>query len=331
MKILCIGGSGLISTAVSKTVIKRGHELHVLNRGNHNDNLPKEIVFHQADINDASAMKEILKNTYYDVIVDWIAFIEADVKRDYLLFKNHTSQYVFISSASAYQKPLPKLPITEDIPLINPYWEYSANKAKCEKYLLGLNDPNFNVTIIRPSHTYNDHSIIFQVQPWDQPFTLLKQILDDKPIILPDDGKSLWTLTYNQDFSEAFVDLLGNEKAYNDFYHLTADKVYTWEQLALRFFQVLGKKPNILYLPTKDIVDFMPEFKGPLYGDKKDSAIFDNAKIKAVSKNYTSKTDYLNIINTAVKYFLNDFERQTVNQEFLEKYNALINKYQKKS
>jgi nucleoside-diphosphate-sugar epimerase len=329
MKILFIGGTGLISTAVSKTVIKRGYELHILNRGNHNDNLPEEATFIQADINDIPAIKEILKDSNYDVIVDWIAFIEADVKRDYLLFKNHTKHYVFISSASAYQKPLPKLPVTEDIPLINPYWEYSDNKAKSEKYLLGINDPDFNVTIIRPSHTYNDHSIIFQVQPWDHPFTLLKQILDNRPIILPDDGKSLWTLTYNQDFAQAFVDILGNKKAYNECYHLTSDKVYTWEQLALEFFKVLGKEPNILYLPTKDIVDFLPEFTGPLYGDKKDSAVFDNTKIKTVAKNYTSKTDYLSIINTAVTFYLNNVELQTVNQEFLNRYNTLIEKYQK--
>lgn len=329
MKILFIGGSGLISTAVSSTVVKRGHELYVLNRGNQNDKLPKETQFIKGNIKDIQAMEQIMANSFYDVIVDWIAFTEDDVARDYRLFKNHTKQYVFISSASAYQKPLPKLPIIEDIPLDNQFWQYSENKAKCETYLLRLNDPDFNVTIIRPSHTYDEHSIIFQVQPWTHPFTLLKQILDDKPIILPDDGKSKWTLTYNKDFAEGFVDVLGNEKAYNNFYHLTSEKIYTWEQLALKFFQVLKKKPNIIYIPTEKITDFMPELKGPLYGDKKDSAIFDNAKIKEVSKNYTSKTDYLDIIDDAVSYYLNNPDLQSINEEFLKRYNELIEIYKK--
>lgn len=325
MKVLFIGGTGLISTAVTNQAINRGIDLYLLNRGNNNDFLPNKVKTITCDINNLEAVKKELTNQKFDCVVDWIAYTVDHVKRDYNLFKNITQQYIFISSASAYQKPLPKLPITEDIPLDNPYWQYSQNKKYCEEYLLSLNDPNFNVTIIRPSHTYNDFQLVFQLSPWKYPFTILKRMIEKKPIILPDNGTSLWTLTYNEDFASAFLDILGNPLTYNNYYHLTSDKVYTWKQITNFIYDALNIEPNIVFIPTDEILEFFPNLKGELYGDKKDSAVFDNSKIKSVAPNYKSETEYFEIAKRAVKYNLENPEVQVIDKEFNERYNQLIN------
>ena len=324
MKVLFIGGSGLISTAVTKLAVKQSIDLYLLNRGNQNDDIPKEVNLIQADINDHELVKKSIADHHFDVIVDWIAFTKNHVERDYKLFKGKTHQYIFISSASAYQKPLPKLPIKEDIPLDNPYWTYSQNKARCEDYLMSLNDPDFNVTIVRPSHTYNDQSIVFQVQFWDHPFTLIKRILDDKPIVIPNDGNTRWTLTHHNDFANGFLDLLANPKAYKDVFHLTSDKVYTWNQLALAFYKALNKEPNIIHLPSDTIIEYFPELKGPLMGDNLHDSIYDNTKIKTIAKNYKSSIEYTDIIDKAINYYLSNPTKQTVNEEFLKRYDIMI-------
>jgi len=324
MKVLFIGGTGLISTAVTTLAVKQSIDLYLLNRGNQNQGLPKEVTLIQADIHDHEAVKESIADHHFDVVVDWIAFTKDHVERDYRLFKGKTNQYVFISSASAYQKPLPKLPITEDIPLDNPYWTYSQDKAECEKYLQSLNDPDFNVTIVRPSHTYNDQSIVFQVQFWDHPFTLIKRILDEKPIVIPNDGTTRWTLTHHEDFAHGFLDLLGNQKAYNEAFHLTSEKVYTWNDLALAFYKALNKQPNILYLPSETIIECFPELKGPLMGDNLHDSIYDNTKVKAVAKNYASSIEYTDVIDKAIAYYRNNPNKQTVNEDFLTRYDAMI-------
>ena len=177
MKVLFVGGSGVISTAVSEMAIDRGIDLYVLNRGKRNDKLPEGITFLQGDIYKPDEVKKAIKGQYFDSIVQWISFTVDHVKRDYELFNGFTKQYVFISSASAYFKPTPYLPITEEVPLGNVYWEYSENKKKCEEYLLTVNNPNFNVTIIRPSHTYNDEMLISQLKSRTKPYTLINRML----------------------------------------------------------------------------------------------------------------------------------------------------------
>ncbi|MCF7924507.1 MAG: NAD-dependent epimerase/dehydratase family protein [Candidatus Izimaplasma sp.] len=328
MKVLFIGGTGLISTAVSQVALERKIDLYVLNRGNNNDVLPDKVKTIICDINNDEAVKKAIKGHKFDAIVDWIAFTVDHVKRDYRLFKNKTKQYVFISSASAYKKPLPKLPITEDIPLDNPYWQYSQNKKYCEEYLLNINDPDFNVTIIRPSHTYDETLPIFQLSSWKFPFTILNRIIERKPIVLPDDGESLWTVTYNYDFAEGFLDVLGNELAYNDYFHLTSNKVYSWNQIAKFFYEALEIEPNIIHIPSEYILRFFPEVKGELYGDKKDSAVFDNSKIKSIAPNYKSETEYYDIVKIIVKRYLENAELQNIDAEFNQKYDKLIQAYQ---
>ncbi|MFW5794178.1 MAG: NAD-dependent epimerase/dehydratase family protein [Bacillota bacterium] len=329
MKVLFIGGTGLISTAVSELAIERGIDLYVLNRGNNNEVLPNEAKTIICDINDEDTVKQALKDHKFDAVVDWIAFVPKHVKRDYRLFKGITNQYIFISSASAYKKPLPKLPITEDIPLDNPYWGYSQNKKHCEEYLLSIKDKDFNVTIIRPSHTYDDTTLVFQLSPWKYPYTILKRMLEKKPIVIPDDGESLWTLTYNYDFAEAFLDVMGNKSAYNDYFHLTSNKVYSWNKITGFIYDALEMEPNVIHIPTDFILKYFPEFKGELYGDKKDSAVFDNSKIKEIAPNYKSEVEYYDVAKRVVKHFLENTELQEIDEEFNKRYENLIKAYKK--
>ena len=328
MKVLFIGGTGIISTAVSKLAVQRGIDLYVMNRGNSNDVLPDKAKTIIADMTNERSVKKALDGLYFDSIVQWIAFTKDQVERDYRLFKGHTDQYVFISSASAYQKPLPKLPITEsEVPLDNPYWQYSENKRICEEYLLGLKDPNFHVTIIRPSHTYNEKMLIAQLNSGKHPYTLIKRMLDGKPIIIPDKGLSLWTLTYNADFAHAFVDILGNSDTYEEYYHLTGEKVYTWNRINQFISDAVGVTPNTIHIPTDYILEHFPEFKGELYGDKKDTTLFDNSKIKSVAPNYKSETEYSDIVKLAVKRFKEYPELQTVDEAFDKRYDQCIHDY----
>lgn len=329
MKVLFIGGTGRISTAVSHEAVRRGMDLYVMNRGNHNEVLPESVNIITADIHDEKKTREMLAGHAFDAVVDWVAFTEDHVKRDYKLFKDLTEQYVFISSASAYEKPLVKSPITEDVPLDNPYWEYSQNKAKCEAYLDSLDNPDFHVTTIRPSHTYDDTSLVFQLKPGAHPFTMLKRILERKPIVVPDDGKNLWTLTYNWDFAGAFLDVLGNKKAYDDAFHLTSDKVYTWNGITESFYAALDIEPNILHIPLDFILKHFPEFEGELKGDKMADAVFDNSKIKAIAPNYTSQTEYPDIAKKAVAHYMTTPELQSVDERFDERYDAMVDAYEK--
>jgi nucleoside-diphosphate-sugar epimerase len=327
MKVLFIGGTGTISTAVSKIAVDRGIDLYVLNRGKRNDKLPEGVTILQGDIYDLDEVKKVLAGHYFDSIVQWISFTVDHVKRDYELFNNFTKQFVFISSASAYFKPISYLPITEEMPLGNVYWDYSENKKKCEEYLLSVHNPNFNVTIIRPSHTYNDEMLISQLKSRSKPYTMINRMLQKKPIILPDDGGSLWTLTYNKDFASGFVDVLGNKDTYGEYYHLTGEKVYTWERLNEIICEAVGVIPDFIYIPTDYILKYFPDFKGELYGDKKDNAIFDNSKIKKVAPNWISETDYSAIAKLAVHRLLENPELQEIDEEFDRKYDKLIQDY----
>ncbi len=327
MNVLFIGGTGLISTEVSRLALAKGINLTLLNRGNHKDALPRGVKTITADIKDEDDVKTLIATLTFDVVVDWVAFTEADVMRDYRLFKGKTTQYIFISSASAYQKPLPTVPITERIPLGNPFWQYSQHKKRCEDTLRNLRDPAFHVTIIRPAHTYNERSIVFQVQPWDHPFTLIRRILDKRPIVIPDDGKTRWTLTHNRDFAKGFLDLLGNEAAYDDTFHLTSDKVYTWNDLAMSVYAALDEKPNVIHMPSDIILRHFPELKGPMLGDNLHHSVYDNSKIKAIAPHYASTIDYTNVVARAVKHYLDNPDNQTVNHSFLARYDRMVEAY----
>ena len=330
MKILFIGGTGLISTAVSKLVIKDDHELYVLNRGNNNTVLPQNTNFLIGDINNEESINNLLKDYYFDTVVQWIGYTVDQIKRDYRIFKGKTNQYIFISSASAYFKPITKYPITEDIPLGNKYWEYSENKRICEEYLNSVNSDKFNVTIVRPSHTYDDNKIVAAVKSSDYPYTIIDRLLKGKKVIIPGDGTSLWTLTYNEDFASAFIKVLGNKSTYGEAYHITSDTVYTWERINEILCETLGVKSSVIHIPTDFIVEYFPNLKGELLGDKQWSLIFDNSKIKSIALDYNATTKYEEIAKIAVKRLLNDKNLRGIDKEFNITYDKIILDYEQK-
>ena len=331
MRVLFIGGTGVISTEVSKLAIKNKIDLWLLNRGNHNHRRPKKARSIIADINNINQIKEKLEGQMFDVIVQWISYTVEDVKRDYELFKGHTKQYIFISSASAYVKPIPELPVTEDTPLGNEFWEYSKNKQLCEEYLNSVHSDDFNVTIVRPSHTYDDNKIVFQLKSRKHPYTMIDKILNNEKVIMVDGGVTLWTLTYSKDFAYGFIDLLGNEKTYGETYHLTSDKVYTWERIYELICENLDRKPNAIHIPTDFVLKYFPSYGPELMGDKNHSLFFDNSKIKAVSPNYRSETDYGNIVKKALKRYIIDTSLKNVDFEFNEEYDKCISDFEKEN
>ena len=329
MKVLFIGGTGQISKAVSHLAVAKGIDLYVLNRGNSNSNVPSNVTKLIGDIYNESQMKEVLKDHYFDTVVQWIAFTKDHVERDYRLFKGITKQYIFISSASAYKKPVLDYPITENTPLENPYWEYSRNKIDCEDYLNSVNSPEFNITIVRPSHTYDDEKLMTIIKKWGAEYGHIDRLINGKKIIIPGDGTSLWTITHNSDFAEAFVPLLGNKLSYGESYHITSDKVYTWDRLNEIIAEQLGVKANVVHIPTDFILKYMPDMEGDLKGDKMWSAIFDNSKIKTIAPNYNSKVRYEDIAPKAVKYFLENKEMQYIDEEYEVLYDKIITDFEK--
>ena len=326
MDVLVIGGTGIISTYVVKKCLAIGMHVTVMNRGTHNAQLPEGVEVMVSDINQEDETAKHLEGRHFDCVMEFIAFVPKHIERDVRLFKGKTDQYIFISSASAYQKPVEDYPITEQTPLINPYWEYSRNKADCEAYLKDVED--FNVTVVRPSHTYNNHMIMAVMTRWGFEYAHIKRLMDGKPIIIPGDGTSVWTITHASDFANSFVYLIGNSKAYGEAYHITSNRLYTWEQLSNIMADALGVKATYVHIPSDVIIKHMPEMEGPLLGDKSWSAIFDNAKIKAISQAYTSNVGYADVIDDVITHYQSHPELQNISESYELLYDQLVNKYQ---
>lgn len=278
MKILFIGGTGVISSSCSELCIEKGFDLFLLNRGKSFRTPPQKAKLINADISDIKSVESALNNQSFDVIVDWIAFNENDVKRDYELFHNRTKQYIFISSASAYHKPPIKLPITEDVPLVNPFWKYSQAKIDCENFLMNryLED-GFPVTICRPSHTYDKTKPALRIGYL--PFHRMK---NGKQIIIHGDGNTLWTLTHTRDFARGFIGLIGNTNTIGQAYHITSDETVTWNQIAEILADKSGYELNPIHIPIEFIAQHDKEWGAELYGDKAYDTYFDNSKIKKI-------------------------------------------------
>ena len=327
MKVLIIGGTGNISAYVVKKCLDRGMDVTIYNRGNHNQHVPKDVEIIIGDINDEVETKELFEDKTYDCVCQFVAFTKDQVERDVRLFKEKTKQYIFISSASAYHKPVEDYPITEETPLHNPYWGYSRDKIECEIYLNHVSD--LNTTIVRPSHTYNNHMIMAVMTRWGYEYAHLKRLMDGRPVIIPGDGTSLWTITHSSDFANSFVDLIGNKEAYNDVFHITSEKLYTWEQLNHLLAQALGVKPHVVHIPSDFIVKHMPEMEGPLFGDKTWSALFDNSKIKSISQSYTSIVGYEDVVDDVVAYYKAHKHMQKISDDYEKLYDRLIERYEK--
>lgn len=318
MKILIIGGTGTISTAISRLLADSEHELYLLNRGNANNTLPSNVKFIKADINDEKAASESLGDMEFDAVCDFIGFIKPQLERDFRLFGGKTKQFVYISSASAYNKLPSDHIITEGTSLANPFWEYSRNKIQCEEYLMKLyRDEGFPVTIIRPSHTYCETSVPLGVHGRNGSWQVIKRMLEGKPVIIHGDGTSLWTMTDSRDFAAGFIGLLGNPHAIGEAFQITSDETLTWNQIYQTIARCLEVELKPYYVSSEFLAAVSDyDFTGSLIGDKANSVIFDNSKLKRAVPDFRPKIRFEEGIRNTLCYVLSHKECQVEDKEF---------------
>jgi nucleoside-diphosphate-sugar epimerase len=307
LKVLFIGGTGVISSACSRVAVERGIDLFVLNRGRSSGRpLPPGVSTLLADIREPRSVRKEIKDLHFDAIVDWVAFTPDQVQADIDLFGGRTGQYVFISSASAYQTPPARVPVTESTPLRNPFWAYSRGKIACEDLLIAAyRDQGFPATIVRPSHTYDQTSV-----PFDGGWTVLGRMQAGKPVIVPGDGTSLWTLTHHEDFARAFVPLLGHPRTLGEAIHITSDDVLTWNQIAEALAAALEVTARIVHVPSDAIAAADPEWGAGLLGDKAHSMIFDNAKVRGLVPGWRAVIPFEQGAREIADWYLADPARQ---------------------
>jgi nucleoside-diphosphate-sugar epimerase len=312
MKVLFIGGTGIISSACSQLALERGMDLYLLNRGQSNRPIPTGARVIQGNIREPEKIRELIAREHFDTVVDWVAYTPDQVKTDIRLFADKTDQYIFISSASAYQKPLAGLPITESTVLANPFWEYSRNKIACEELLVNTyRQEQFPITIVRPSHTYDKTSI-----PLHGGWTVIDRMLKGKPIVVHGDGTSLWTMTHHRDFAKGFIGLLGNPHAIGEAIHITSDEWLTWNQIALALGKAAGVVPEIVHIASDRINQYDPDWGASLLGDKTYSVIFDNSKIKRLVPEFCATIPFARGAEEIIHWYQTDPERQGINTEF---------------
>lgn len=313
MKVLFIGGTGFISTSVSRLALAKGLDLYLLNRGLQKPDLSGAQSL-TADIHQPEQVRAALRDLKFDVVVDWIAYTPEDIERDLAIFRGRTRQFIFISSASAYQKPPGHHVIRESTPLHNPYWEYSRNKIACETRLTRAGrEEGFPVTIVRPSLTYGDANFPIALGGWGC-YTLADRLKKGRPIIVHGDGSSLWVVTHAEDFARGFLGLVGNTQALGEAFHITSDEVLTWNQIYETIADALGVKANIVHLASDFIARISPPLTGPLLGDKTWSAVFDNSKIKAYVPGFQAVIPFREGIRRTLAWFDADKNRQRVDE-----------------
>jgi nucleoside-diphosphate-sugar epimerase len=325
MKVLFIGGTGFISTAASRLAIAQGIELSILNRGRRGVELPGSRVL-TADVDRPDDVSVALEGAEFDVVVDWIAYTPDDIERDLALFRGRVGQYVFISSASAYEKPPASYLITESTPLRNPYWDYSQNKIACEERLMeAYREERFPVTIVRPSMTY-DSNLPIALGGWGT-YTLADRLLSGRPIIVHGDGSSLWVVTHAEDFARGLLGLLGNERAVGQAFHITSDEVLTWNQIYETIAGALGVRPKVVHVPSEFIVSVAPELRGSLLGDKTWSVVFDNSKIKSFVPGFEATVPFAEGIRRTLEWFADKERRQVVDQAVHDQMDRILEAY----
>ena len=316
MKALFIGGTGTISTAVSALAVEKGIELTLLNRGTHLQEVPKGARVLRGDIRDEAAVASLLKDETFDVVSNFINFVPEQIERDIRLFSGKTRQYLFISSASAYQKPLSHYLITESTPLANPYWQYSRDKIACENRLMEeYRRTGFPVTIVRPSHTYSK-KVPVAMHGANGSWQVILRMLAGKPVLVHGDGSSLWTLTHSADFAKAFVGLMGNPHAIGEAVHITSDETLSWNAIHQILADALGVEYRPVYLPSTVLAASRPELEGALLGDKAVSVVFDNTKIKRLVPGFTAEIRFDQGVRMALAYMQNHPEMQREDPEF---------------
>src|SRR3954464_6091528 len=324
LKVLFIGGSGVISSACSALAVERGIDLSVLNRGRTAIRpLPPEARSLQADIRDPASVRAAIGGQEFDAVVDWLAFTPEHVRTGLDLFRGRTGQYVFISSASAYQTPPARVPVVESTPLSNPFWQYSRDKIACEDLLVeAYRADGFPAAIVRPSHTYDRTSV-----PFDGGWTVLDRMRRGKEIVVHGDGTSLWTLTHHTDFARGFVGLLANPRTIGDAFHITSDDVLTWNQIAQALADAAGVRPRIVHVPSEAIAAVDPQWGAALLGDKAHSMIFDNAKLRGVVPDYVATVPFEWGAREIVAWHLEDPVRQRVDERLDTVMDRLVEAY----
>jgi nucleoside-diphosphate-sugar epimerase len=313
MKVLFLGGTGLISSACASAAQDTGHEVWIVTRGQ--SNLPPPVPADRiitADATDAGALRAALNGISWDVVVQWIGFESDQILDDIETFAD-ADQYVFISSASVYEKPPSHWLITEETPKVNPFWDYSQKKIECERAL--AETPTFPFTIIRPSLTYGPSQIPVIVGSWAMPFTIVDRIRRGAKILVPGDGTAIWTLTHNSDFAAGLIGLFGKSEAIREDFHITSDEALTWNQIYSLLGEAAGAEPDILHVPTDGLIAADPSQLGSLWGDKAHSSVFDNSKLCSVVPDFKASTKFADGISETVAWFDADPSRQAIDDE----------------
>ncbi len=319
LKALFIGGTGTISSAITRQLAEDSSwELYLINRGTRSKELPPGVKVIEADIHQEAEVAAKLEGHTFDVVADFIAFEPAQLERDVRLFAGKTKQFMFISSASAYQTPLSDYRITEGTPLSNPYWAYSRNKIACEEYLMQqYREQGFPITIVRPSHTYDERSIPLGVHGNKGSWQVAQRMLENKPVLIHGDGSSLWTLTHNSDFAKGFIGLMGNLHAIGESVHITSDESVTWNQIHEIIADALGVKLRAVHVASDFLADNGPyDFRGGLLGDKANTVVFDNSKLKRLVPGFTATVRVDQGIRQTVEHILAHPELQEADPEF---------------
>ena len=317
MKILFIGGTGIISTAISKLLIAEGHDLYLLNRGKRNDVLPEGAHHLIADINDEAKVAALMNDLSFDCVADFIAYIPEHLQRDYRLFRGKTQQYIFISSASAYQKPLADYRVTEATPLANPYWQYSRDKIACEDYLMKMyREEQFPVTIVRPSYTYDERKVPLGVHGENGTWSVIQRIREGKPVIIQGDGTALWTMTHAGDFAKGFVGLTGNIHALGEAVQITSDETLTWNQIYQCIASALNRPLKAIHVSSEFLDAAGPYNFHGLLGDKAVSVVFDNTKLKRLVPGFMATKRFDQGVKETIDYILAHPELQQEDKKF---------------
>lgn len=324
MKVLFIGGTGTISQAVSELAVEKGIDLYLFNRGNNNQLAPKKAKIIEGNIRNQEEAKKKLQDHKFDAVVDWVAFSPEHIKNDIEIFKDKTDQYIFISSASAYQKPQTSYLIDESTPLANPYWEYSQKKIACENILMAeYRKNNFPITIVRPSHTYGKTSIPAAINSSKAPWTLVDRIRKGKKVLVHGDGNSLWTMTHNSDFAKAFIGLIGNIQAIGHAFQITSDETLNWNQIYRALASAAGvENIELVHVASEKIAEYDDIYRGKLLGDKAVSVVFDNSKIKRFVPQFKAVIPFAEGVKESIKWFDAHPKLKTIDQEW----NTLMDK-----
>ena len=320
LKVLFIGGTGQISSAIVRKLAKdKDYDVWLLNRGN--NPVPEGVHQIIADVNDEAAAAEAIKDYTFDTVCEFIGFVPEQVERDYRLFKEKTRQYIYISSASAYHKPAASYVITEGTALANPHWQYSRDKIACEEFLMKkYREEGFPVTIVRPSHTYDEKHIPLGVHGKKGFWQVIKRMLDRKPVIIQGDGTSLWHLTFNEDFAVGFTALIGNRHAIGEAFQITGDEVLTWNQIYQTIADALGVELRPYYVSSEYLSavgdKYGYDFEGSLTGDKSVSVVFDNSKLKRLAPDMMTTVPFHKGVRIALNYVLDHPECRVEDPEF---------------